>query len=50
MNPKEDKIVDTNIHSDVLKAEDLTFNDDRIHPVTTRCMIPIAINTTPNDI
>ena len=37
------------LHSDIPKAEELRFDEeDRIHPLTN-CVIPVAVNTLPND-
>ena len=46
--PKDDQVVHQNLHPEILQAEDLIFDNDRIHPVNHR-VIPISINTIPNE-
>ena len=40
---EDEKTVNLNVHPDILKADDLIFNGDRIHPVS-HCAIPISNN------
>jgi len=46
--PKNDQVAHQNLHPEILQAEDLIFDNDRIHPVNHR-VIPISINTLPNE-